>query len=712
MNLTYLFRPILALMHRLKYSRMFMIIGAIILAPLVYLLSLQLSGARADITFNQKESYGVEYITPLQNMLAGVQERRLQESMRLSGWTKDGSATGQADAAIESAVAAVNAVDKRLGSQFTDASGVNSTSPRWTEIRAQWEALRDAQPASADESVQAHTDLCAAVIDFIVNYGANYSNLILDPDLDSYWVMDAYVARLPALTEAVAQSSVMLLDAARNGSVTAKQRLQLAALTSKAETLVDELGVNFGVAYTNNKVGGLQAAIDGSAQAMSREVKAFVDQIRRNALLSDTLNMPPAVTAERGLQVGRQVHELVSKSGPELKALCDVRVASYTSGWKIGLVTGIGAVALLLYVLAAFYVHLEGEISTTLRESSELRERAEQVNQDLNANIMDLLSVVADAADGNMSVRAKVTEGSLGNVADAINQMLGSWTEVLADAMIAIQETTVATGRMGDVSKRVTDGASRQVEMLSQVDRTVRDMSIRILSVSENAGTAVQAANRTQESALAGAESVHNVVQGMEGLRANVQAGAKKIKNLGDRSMEISGIVGTIAKISEQTNMLALNAAIEAARAGEQGRGFSVVADEVRKLAERTASATQEISNLVAGIQAETAESVAAIEEQTHAVEEEAEVVSKAGEALVKIQGESTHSAELIGDITTAAKSQVLVANEAVVSVEKVSKLAEGARESAEANLQLVQTLDQISRRLNQSMSRFKVSKV
>jgi methyl-accepting chemotaxis protein len=172
----------------------------------------------------------------------------------------------------------------------------------------------------------------------------------------------------------------------------------------------------------------------------------------------------------------------------------------------------------------------------------------------------------------------------------------------------------------------------------------------------------VQAANRTQESALAGAESVHNVVQGMEGLRSNVQAGAKKIKNLGDRSMEISGIVGTIAKISEQTNMLALNAAIEAARAGEQGRGFSVVADEVRKLAERTATATQEISNLVAGIQAETAESVAAIEEQTRAVEEEAQIVSKAGEALIKIQGESTHSAELITDITVAAKSQVEVA--------------------------------------------------
>ena len=118
--------------------------------------------------------------------------------------------------------------------------------------------------------------------------------------------------------------------------------------------------------------------------------------------------------------------------------------------------------------------------------------------------------------------------------------------------------------------------------------------------------------------------------------RQNVQAGAKKMKNLGDRSMEITGIVGTISRISEQTNMLALNAAIEAARAGEHGRGFSVVAEEVRKLAERTADATQEIDKLVKAIHSETNETVAAIEQQTQVVEQESQLVSKAGESLVR----------------------------------------------------------------------------
>jgi hypothetical protein len=124
----------------------------------------------------------------------------------------------------------------------------------------------------------------------------------------------------------------------------------------------------------------------------------------------------------------------------------------------------------------------------------------------------------------------------------------------------------------------------------------------------------------------------------MDQLRQNVQAGAKKMKNLGDRSMEITSIVDTIGRISEQTNMLALNAAIEAARAGEHGRGFSVVAEEVRKLAERAATATHEIGKLVTAINHETNETVAAIEKQTQVVEQESVLVSRAGQALIKIR--------------------------------------------------------------------------
>jgi twitching motility protein PilJ len=235
-------------------------------------------------------------------------------------------------------------------------------------------------------------------------------------------------------------------------------------------------------------------------------------------------------------------------------------------------------------------------------------------------------------------------------------------------------------------------------------------MAESIERVSGTAETAATAARRTQESALAGAGSVQNAVRGMEDLRSKVQAGAKKIKNLGDRSMEITGIVGTIAKISDQTNMLALNAAIEAARAGEHGRGFSVVADQVRQLAERTAAATQEIEGLVRLIQGETNDSVEAIEQQTSVVEEESRIVSQAGEALTRIQEVSTHSAELIADINEIAKQQVDGAVGVSKVIEQVSEIARRTELGASQSLQATRELAALSQRLQASVNQFQLN--
>jgi twitching motility protein PilJ len=195
----------------------------------------------------------------------------------------------------------------------------------------------------------------------------------------------------------------------------------------------------------------------------------------------------------------------------------------------------------------------------------------------------------------------------------------------------------------------------------------------------------------------------------MESLRSLVQAGAKKIKGLGDRSMEINSIVGTITKISDQTNMLALNAAIEAARAGEQGRGFSVVADEVRKLAERTASATQEIGKLVRNIQLETTESVAAIERQTQVVEDEGRAVAEAGTALNRIREVSTQSSSLVTDIAGTARAQVQGAEAVVDTMQRISSIAKDTETTAQGSLAIAQELGELTAELRRSIGRFTV---
>jgi methyl-accepting chemotaxis protein len=328
---------------------------------------------------------------------------------------------------------------------------------------------------------------------------------------------------------------------------------------------------------------------------------------------------------------------------------------------------------------------------------------------DLQNNITDLLRAVAVASDGDLTIRAPVKTGAIGNVCDAFNALLESLEELLGQvtAQISNSEKFVAAVRKN--AEAMQTGANVQFKEIIDATRLVEQMNEEIKRVSQGAGLAVDAARLTETTASDGAKAVDDVISGMGTLRANVQAGAKKMKNLGDRSMEITGIVATISRISEQTNMLALNAAIEAARAGEHGRGFTVVADEVRKLAERTATATRDIDRLVKAIHAETNETVAAIEQQTQVVEREVEAVGEAGQSLKKIHDASTQSSTVVVGISTIAKEQAAKTGLVVKTMERISSIARDAQSGASGTTTTVAELAAMSGALQQSVSRFKL---
>jgi methyl-accepting chemotaxis protein len=174
--------------------------------------------------------------------------------------------------------------------------------------------------------------------------------------------------------------------------------------------------------------------------------------------------------------------------------------------------------------------------------------------------------------------------------------------------------------------------------------------------------------------------------------------------------MEITTIVGTIARISEQTNMLALNAAIEAVRAGEHGHGFSIVADEVKKLAERTAAATQEIEKLVRTIQLETNESVEAIEQQTTVMEREVEVVGRAGQALSRIQQVSTETARIVDTINRVSDEQARAMKEVEERISDISSIARKSLISTNLTVDQLNVLRGKSDALSLNIRKFKVN--
>jgi methyl-accepting chemotaxis protein len=240
----------------------------------------------------------------------------------------------------------------------------------------------------------------------------------------------------------------------------------------------------------------------------------------------------------------------------------------------------------------------------------------------------------------------------------------------------AIAQLTRCAGWLEEVNERMASGAGDQSETVARTTATVEALSDKIDRISQNAENANEACERTRQEAHRGLELVHRVVEGMDRLRAQTETNGRKARRLGDRSVEIGTIVELIRGISSRTDMLALNATIESVRAGEHGRGFAVVAEEIRKLAERTAAATCDIGTLVEAIQADVHESVRALGEEQGEMEQESQRVREAGAALERISEFAEHSALLVEGISRSTNDQVVVAQEMVRAIQRISEVS------------------------------------
>ena len=350
------------------------------------------------------------------------------------------------------------------------------------------------------------------------------------------------------------------------------------------------------------------AAAAGSltqASALWSEMKKDLD-----AILGSSQDLFRAQTAAANLASGSD--KLLGDSESLFRAFTafgSLRDTSVFGNIWISIISGLAALASIVGLLFSLNSAQRKRYQTTM----ELNNRNQEA-------IMRLLDEMGSLAEGDLTVKATVTEDMTGAIADSINfavEQLRSLVTTINDTSVQVASSAQETQA---TAMHLAEAAEHQAQEISSASDRISEIAASIDQVSRNSAESAEVAQRSVRIATNGAGVVRQTIQGMDNIRDQIQETSKRIKRLGESSQEIGSIVELINDISEQTNILALNAAIQAASAGEAGRGFAVVADEVQRLAERASNATKRIEALVQTIQSDTNEAVSSMEQTTSEV--------------------------------------------------------------------------------------------
>ncbi|MCA0936987.1 methyl-accepting chemotaxis protein [Vibrio alginolyticus] len=310
-------------------------------------------------------------------------------------------------------------------------------------------------------------------------------------------------------------------------------------------------------------------------------------------------------------------------------------------------------------------------------------------------------------ANGELTQEHNSSEN--GSILHSLSLMSDKMSNIVRNIRIASEQLAEQVAEVSQGSSSVFDSAQQQSSLTTQMVTRIETMHASIDEIAKIVNMSEQNSAKTSEHARDGKERIAAVAEQMQSVTAAVNSSVEQVKELEAKTRDIGGIVNMISSISEQTNLLALNAAIEAARAGESGRGFAVVADEVRNLAKRTGEATTQIETMLKEVQAQTLVSVSAMENTQPQVETCQKNTEEASQLLMSIEAQSQDSLSRVRDIVVATEEQVGVVSELVVAMEQISCMSNESINSMKNNEVASQNLDALSNQLKQEVAFFKV---
>lgn len=322
---------------------------------------------------------------------------------------------------------------------------------------------------------------------------------------------------------------------------------------------------------------------------------------------------------------------------------------------------------------------------------------------------VDAAKMTQRIASGDLTQDITLRPDDRSSLLAAIRGMQESLRTIIRGIGESADTLTASAQDISLAANQVSTAANLQSDQSAAMAASIEEMAVSITHITDSAAGAHQSAADAQGLSDVGEAAVTDAIAEMDSISAAVMTTAESVKELGERSEQISKIVEVIREVADQTNLLALNAAIEAARAGEQGRGFAVVADEVRKLAERTTQATSEIKATVESVREGTAKVVKEMADGSHRVQAGVVLIRRVGGTMSRIQdgvGQMMNAAEAI---SASLHEQNTANHEIARNVEDIARMTGETSAVVSSVAKAAAHLEKLSVSMSGSVHQFRI---
>jgi len=549
-------------------------------------------------------------------------------------------------------------------------------------------------PAKTDSAVRQgaarsiSVETIGAVRDLISRVGDG-SNLILDPDLDSYYCMDLVVVKMALATE----QSVAVLDAATR--LLGRDKPSLADIAGMQVHLGEFLGTLSGIdasldsAIRGSLDGSVNTALSSAYSRYRETTKAYVsalEAVSNSAAQGQVNRQLGANLPALKLSVVEQGDTVWQLTERELDRLLDARI----NGFKRKLHISLGGSGLVLILAGLLAILIARSISRP---------------------VADLVLALKGMAAGDMTV--DVPHQGLDDEAGMLAKGAAEMQSHLHDLAFQVRDYSfrlhdAAHDILGAVESQVAT-SSEMSASVAEITSTVEELSASSSQIAEHSHAVVEIANLTYENSKRGSDSMHLVLGKMQDIQGDNQNSLREILELGNRSKEISKVMDIINQVADQTKLIAFNAALEAASAGDAGRRFSVVAAEIRRLADSVTESTGEIETKIGQIQDSINRLVITSEKGANGISAGLNAATETFSNLSEMVDAAAQTTDAAQQISLSTQQQKTASNQVAVALREIVIAGSSTTQSITNIAKITKDMELLSKNLGDVVTRFKL---